>query len=66
MNDGCTWRRRSTLKATMGTVAILLTTSSWHVALEAARADGEPGGVLFSEGFEDARLFQAAGARIAG
>jgi hypothetical protein len=57
MNDSCISRRRTTLKATIGTAGILLATYSWRVAIQAAGADDKPAGVLFIEGFDDARLF---------
>src|SRR5262245_10185057 len=44
------------LVATIGTISFLLVAPASHFAIRAARADDQPG-LLFSEGFDDARLF---------
>jgi len=58
MNEQCSPRRRISVKAMLGIVGILLPVSSWSIAVQPARADDQPAGVLFSEGFDDARLLE--------
>ncbi len=56
MNDGCNPGRRALLNAMVCTACILLAMESGRTAAQAAGPDDKPAGVLFSEGFDDAKL----------
>src|SRR5436853_4019697 len=57
MNQDHIPRRPAGLPATIATVGILLATTFFWISVQTARSDDKPAGVLFSEGFDDARLF---------
>ena len=56
MHDGRIPNWRTTLKAMIATVGILLATNLWRPAVQAAGADDMPVGMSFSEGFDDGLL----------
>lgn len=56
MNDDFFPWRRAALVVAIGTVGALLTANSPRVTAQIAEVDDLPAGMLFSEGFDDARL----------
>jgi hypothetical protein len=56
MNDARFPRRRAALVAFFGAIGVLLAINSRRAAAQSAEVENRPAGVLFSEGFDDARL----------